>query len=87
MMHKAEQEMFQKSMNLPGWTYKDLPRMTLDIMDQFIELIGEENIRWITHATYEGVRGQPTTTRGQVMISPAGVQRGREYAERTKGEK
>lgn len=52
----------------PGWTYKDLPRMTPEIMKSFKELIGIENAHWLTFADYG------TSVRGQLLISPQGIQ-------------
>ena len=39
------------------WTYRDLPRLTPKLMVEFIELVGETNIRWITYADY----GEPVS--------------------------
>ncbi len=57
-----------------GWVYRDLPRMRPTLFDQFIEIAGEENLRWLTKADYGD------TKRGQVFISPEGAKRLTDYA-------
>lgn len=52
---------------VPGWTYRDLPRMTPEVMKQFIELVGSENLKFLTYADYG------KSVRGQVFISPKGM--------------
>ena len=52
------------------WHYRDLPRMTPELMEEFREIIGDENLKWITFAKYD----YGTSVRGQVLISPAGMQ-------------
>ncbi|WP_420478289.1 hypothetical protein [Brevundimonas sp. FT23028] len=49
-----------------GYVYRDLPRMTKDLMAEFVSIVGEAEIVWLTLADY----GE--TTRGQILISPAG---------------
>lgn len=66
-LQKLESEAFAEMMNLPGWEYRDLPRMTPELMIKFQEIVGLENLRWITFADYG------TSQRGQVMISPDGI--------------
>lgn len=51
------------------WTYRDLPRLTHKLMEEFKQLVGEENLYWITYADYG------KTVRGQVLISPDGMTR------------
>lgn len=57
-----------KSLGKPDWTYKDLPRMLPEVKDDFIKLIGEENIEWITFAEYDD-----GSVRGQVLLSPVAM--------------
>lgn len=52
-----------------GYAYKDLPRLSLEYFDKFIELVGEDNIVWLTFADYGDAK------RGQVLISPEGLER------------
>lgn len=73
----VEQEHFQKSMNLPNWRYHDLPKLSESDFDKFVKVAGEENLKWITMAEYK-VSGL-TLRRGQVMISPEGDQRLKDY--------
>lgn len=51
-----------------GWEYRDLPRMTPELFDRFIGIVGEANIRWLSFANYGA------TMRGQCFISPVGLQ-------------
>lgn len=62
---------------VPGWTYRDLPRMTHEVMKQFIELVGSENLKFLTYADYGNA-----AVRGQVFISPKGM----EIIDKTAGE-
>lgn len=52
---------------LPGWTYRDLPRMVPELFYKFIDIAGHENLHWITMANYGD------QLRGQVLISPDGM--------------
>ena len=52
-----------------GWVYRDLPRMSPQMFDLFIEIVGEENTAWLTVADYGDSK------RGQLLISPAGIER------------
>jgi hypothetical protein len=61
-----------------GWTYGDLPRMAPAFFDQFVEIVGAENLRWLTLANYGGPNGP--SKRGQYLMSPEGQDRLREYA-------
>jgi hypothetical protein len=49
----------------PDWLYHDLPRMSQEQIDEFINRVGEDNIFWLTFADYGN--GQ---MRGQCLISP-----------------
>jgi len=52
----------------PDWTYKDLPRMVPELFYKFIEIVGENNLHWLSMANYGD------TLRGQVLISPDGME-------------
>ena len=67
LLDEAMQEL-PKSLGKPDWTYKDLPRMLPEVKDDFIKLIGEENIEWITFAEYDD-----GSVRGQVLLSPVAM--------------
>lgn len=67
MLDEARQDL-PKSLGKPDWTYKDLPRMLPEVKDDFIKLIGEENIEWITFAEYDD-----GSVRGQVLLSPVAM--------------
>lgn len=56
-----------------NWVYRDLPKMREDFFDKFVELVGSENIAWITQAKYEYEDG--IYKRGQLFISPEGIER------------
>lgn len=75
---KIAEEYFQDFYNKPGWVYHDLPRMSPEFFDQFVEIVGQENLLWITFADYG------TSKRGQVMISPEGMQNLKEYNDEQK---
>lgn len=51
-----------------GWVYRDLPRLSPGVFDDFVKAAGEENIRWLTLADYG------TSKRGQLFISPKGME-------------
>lgn len=74
LFHQAEQEVMQKATGLSDWTYKDLPRMSSELMVEFKFVVGEDNLHWITFAEYPG-----RVCRGQVMISPDGINRIKNY--------
>lgn len=57
-----------ENLGFPDWTYKDLPRMLPEVRDDLIAMIGEENIKWITHADYDD-----GSVRGQVLLSPVAM--------------
>lgn len=57
-----------KSAGKPGWKYKDLPRMVPELFYKFIEIVGQENLHWLAVANYGD------TLRGQVLISPDGME-------------
>lgn len=59
-----------EKMGLPDWKYMDLPRTTEEIFNEFVELVGEENIKWVTKAKYKN-----GDRRGQILLSPAGAER------------
>lgn len=50
-----------------GWVYRDLDRMTPDAWDELHCVIGADNIRFMTWANYG------KSVRGQIWISPAGM--------------
>lgn len=72
MVHEIEQKVFQEMMGTPDWSYRDLPKMPPELFQEFCDVAGSENLKWITTATYE--IGGKKLRRGQVMISPKGLQ-------------
>ena len=68
MMLDEAMQGLPKTLGKPDWTYKDLPRMLPEVKDDFIKLIGEENIEWITFAEYDD-----GSVRGQVLLSPVAM--------------
>ena len=63
-----------------GWVYRDLPKMMPEYFDQLVGIIGEENIKWLTFAIYEGWgENGEDLKRGQLMISPAGIENVKQY--------
>lgn len=59
-----------KNLRAEGWAYRDLPRMTPEYFDKFTEIVGADNIEWLTRAEYHD-----GSKRGQLFISPAGMDR------------
>lgn len=57
-----------------GWEYGDLPRMSVEYFDKFVGIVGADNLRWLSIATYG-----PNSKRGQYFISPAGRENLRAY--------
>ena len=52
-----------------GWVYLDLPRSTNEVFEEFVSIVGEANVRFMTLARYPN-----QTVRGQCLISPAGME-------------
>lgn len=63
-----------KTYRADGWVYRDLPQMAPEYFAQLIELIGADNIAWITRATYAN-----GYQRGQMLVSPDGMARVRAH--------
>jgi hypothetical protein len=56
-----------------GWVYRDLPRLSYEMFDKFVDIVGEENMVWLTEADYGDSK------RGQLLVSPAGMERVRNH--------
>lgn len=67
-----------ETLRADGWEYRDLPRMTHECMDEFRRIVGEDNIRWLSFSDYG------RAVRGQLFISPNGLERMREHVLRSK---
>lgn len=80
-------ESIAEMLGKPDWLYGDLPKLTKEYFDKFVDIIGEENIHWITLAQYPANFGkwnnQEPLYRGQYLVSPEGQKRGKEYAAST----
>lgn len=50
-----------------GWKYRDLPRMSYDMWDLFVGIVGEGNYVELSLADYGDSK------RGQLLISPGGM--------------
>jgi hypothetical protein len=72
--HKSMEASFNASMGTEGWVYRDLPLMSLAMWDELFTIIGDSNVRVIISTR----RGD--SRRGQVLISPDGLQRMRDHA-------
>ena len=59
-----------------GWVYRDMPRMTQEAFDKFLDILGKENARFLTFARYNN--GE--SVRGQFLMSPAGMERLKAYS-------
>lgn len=64
-----------------GYQYGDLPKLTKEYFDKFVDLVGEENITWLTLAKYENcfIDSDEPGFRGQYLLNPAGIERAKEY--------
>lgn len=61
-----------RSVGKENWQYRDLPKMTNDLFNKVITIIGSDNIVWITF-TKSQHKGE-TYQRGQLWISPIGLE-------------
>lgn len=61
------------------WVYRDLPQMLDIYFDLFLNIVGEENISWLTRAEYND-KGQ-IYRRGQLLVSREGLARANRYAQ------
>lgn len=68
MLDEALGKSIPAELGFPDWTYKDLPRMLPSVKDEFVALVGEDNIKWITFASYDD-----GSVRGQVLLSPTAM--------------
>lgn len=78
-------ESIAEELGKPGWLYGDLPKLTKEYFDKFIDIIGEENIHWITLAQYPAnfafLNNEEPLYRGQYLVSPEGQKRGKKYVD------
>lgn len=68
--HPAGEPFPGETLIADGWIYRDLPRMTQEAFNHFLDILGEENARFLTFARYSG-----DAVRGQLLMSPAGMER------------
>lgn len=68
-----------------GWLYRDTPPMLAVFWDQLLDIIGEGNYRFLTttERTYKG--DDRLFTRGQMFISPDGIERMKAHVAKAKG--
>lgn len=57
-----------------GWTYKDTAWTTYEVWDEFIQIVERNNIKILAQSKF------PDRTRGQLLISPIGMQRLEDFA-------
>lgn len=74
MFEEAHKELATE-LGFPGWTFRDLPRMSLDVYEKLINVIGIDNIHYLAQT----VSGD--TIRGQVLISPDGISNLKQFNE------
>jgi hypothetical protein len=67
---KSQEKEIAESMGVPDWTYRDLPWAPADFYPKFIEVVGEENFKFL--AKTERANGD---WRGQILVSPEGMER------------
>lgn len=65
-----------ETLRADGWQYRDLPRLSYEMFDYFVSIVGEENIRWLTMADYGNSK------RGQLFISPTGFANMKAHSEK-----
>lgn len=68
MMDEELANSLPEYLGLPDWIYKNLPRMVVSVKDEFVDLIGESNINWLTFANYDD-----GSVSGQVLLSPTAM--------------
>lgn len=71
MLEEAQQEIAAE-FGKPDWTYRDLPLMTPKCAEDLFAVIGEGNYFKLTWAEYS--RGDEIAVRGQILISPKGME-------------
>jgi hypothetical protein len=57
-----------------GWIYRDVPKMSQENFNRLLDILGAENVRFLTFARYPD-----KTVRGQFLLSPAGMERVKAY--------
>ncbi len=60
------------------WIYKDISWMTKEYMIKFVDIIGKENLHWISGASRNSEDGT-VFMRGSVLVSPQGIENAKEY--------
>src|ERR1700684_1899136 len=76
-MHLGGGEPFPgKTLVADGWRYKDLPQLTAEQFEMFLDVVGDENIEWLA------ISHSPKGHRGQMYVSADGQQRLQTYLER-----
>ena len=76
-MFVAREEMeasFNKQLGTDGWVYRDIPRLLNADWDKFLGIVGDGNHKLLVGSS------NGTKRRGQIMISPAGMERLKEHA-------
>jgi 3-phenylpropionate/cinnamic acid dioxygenase small subunit len=82
-MDKLQQDVFRLSTGLTDWYYHDVPMLEDGFFKRFLEIVGEENIHWITKTAREN--GGKLYHRGQAMISPQGKTNVRKWVKELEG--
>ena len=83
-MREMENE-FNKSFGTVDWVYRDIGWMKQEYWDRLIEALGEDNIKIIAASTRDDW-GDSVFCRGQLLISPEGVQNSIAFADEIKNE-
>ena len=83
-MHNATEEAMNEAFKTTGWFYRDINWMTLPYFDQMLEIIGEDNYKIITGTVRSDWEGGPFR-RGQVLISPQGMENVKEWSAKRVG--
>lgn len=64
-----------------GWIYRDIARTTPALWDELMGILGEENVVVLVRSNgWSNSTGEEIWRRGQVLVSPKGVERATAFA-------
>ena len=70
-----------KTYKADGWQYRDFNWITELVYNEFVEIVGKENIVMLAGSSRIDQNGEKIV-RGQFLVSPEGVKRAIEFASR-----
>lgn len=80
-LHLVEEAEFNRCAGTVGWALRDLPRMTVPLFDELIELLGKDNVQFMAGSRgdfrIKGREAEPCDpwVRATLLISPEGMGR------------